>query len=215
MERTLFFPSLETMDGNQQAQFNLGIQFYIGDGVQKDLFMAFKCFQKGVLLQILQNINTLSALLLPAAEAGDIDAQFNLGDMYLTGIGVEANPVKAVEWYQKGMLSRILQNINTLSALLSPAAESGLPQAQSDLGHMYRRGEGVEANPVKAVEWYQKGMLSRILQNINTLSALLSPAAKAGLPLAQNNLGCMYQNGLGVEANPVKAVEWYRKGMLS
>jgi hypothetical protein len=33
---------------------------------------------------------------------------------------------------------------------------------------MFENGEGVELNLVKAVEWYQKGMLSPILQNINT-----------------------------------------------
>jgi hypothetical protein len=52
---------------------------------------------------------------LPAAEAGDACGQYNLGYMFKTGKGVKANLVKATEWYQKGMLSRILQNINTLS----------------------------------------------------------------------------------------------------
>src|SRR5580700_5925612 len=59
---------------------------------------------------------------------------------------------------------------HTLNALLSPAAEAGQMDAQNNLGCMYRDGKGVEANPVKAVEWYQKGVLSRILQNINTHS---------------------------------------------
>src|SRR5215469_15351469 len=99
--------------------------------------------------------------------------------MFKDGKGVEANPVKAVEWYQKGMFSRILQNINTLSALLLPAAEAGHAGAQNNLGVIFENGFGVSANPVKAVEWYQKGMLLRILQKINTLSALLSPAAEA------------------------------------
>jgi Sel1 repeat len=68
--------------------------------------------------------------------------------------------VKAFEWMQKGMLSRFLQNINTLSGLLPPAAEAGPPKAQYYLGQMLLRGEGVKANSVKAVEWIRKGMLS-------------------------------------------------------
>jgi Sel1 repeat len=119
-------------------------------------------------------------LLLLAAEAGLSPAQYTLGWIFTHEKGVEANPVKAFEWFQKGMLSRILQNINTLSALLLPAAEAGHSFAQYNLGWMYYYGKGVEANPAKAVEWYQKGMLSRILQNINTLSALPLPAAEAG-----------------------------------
>jgi TPR repeat protein len=33
-----------------------------------------------------------------------MDAQYNLGQMFHVGIGVLVNPVKAFEWYQKGML---------------------------------------------------------------------------------------------------------------
>jgi TPR repeat protein len=50
-------------------------------------------------------------------------------------------------------------NINTLIVLLSPAAEAGHNEAQFDLGCLYRDGEGVKVNHVKAVEWFQKGML--------------------------------------------------------
>jgi Sel1 repeat len=100
-------------------------------------------------------------------------------------VGVEGNPVTAFEWVKKGMSSRILQNINTLNALLSPAAEAGLPRAQYKLGLMFEFGRGVEVNSAKAAEWYQKGMLLRNFQNINMLSVLLSPAAEAGLPEAQ------------------------------
>jgi TPR repeat protein len=116
---------------------------------------------------------------------------------------------------QKGTLSRVLQNVKMLSALLSPAAEAGLSSAQYILGLMFQDGEGVDANPVEAVEWCKKGTLSRILQNINTLSAFFSPAAEAGHVEAQFNLGASYHGGFGVEANQVKAVEWYQKGILS
>jgi TPR repeat protein len=171
-------------------------------------------FSKRYVVANSSNINTLSALLSPAAEAGNPSAQTNLGDMFYSGEGVQANPVKAVEWYQKGMLSWILK-ILTLSALLSLAAEAGNPSAQFNLGEMYILGKGVEMNPVKAFEWIQKGMLLWILQNIDQLSALLSPAAEAGLPEAQFHLGQILHKGKGVEANPAKAFEWYQKGVLS
>jgi hypothetical protein len=63
------------------------------------------------------NINILSVLLSAAAEAGDPVAQFNIGNIFQVGRGVMRNEAKAAEWYQKGMLSQILQNINTLIAL--------------------------------------------------------------------------------------------------
>ena len=57
---------------------------------------------------------------------------------------------------------------------------------------MYRRGEGVEQNDVKAAEWYIK-------------------AAKQGNVSAQFNLALMYENGQGVEQSHTKAAEWYLK----
>jgi len=36
-------------------------------------------------------------------------------------------------------------------------------------------------------------------------------AAEQGLALAQNNLGSMYANGIGIAKDEVQAVAWYRK----
>jgi TPR repeat protein len=124
-------------------------------------------FKKVCVVANFQNINTFNTFLLPAAKAGHPEAQFNLAVMYGIGEGVDKDMDKEFEWCQKGVLSRILQNINTLSALLLLAAEAGVPKAQFNLGCLYQFGKGVEANSVKAAEWYQKGMSSRILQNIS------------------------------------------------
>jgi Sel1 repeat len=151
-----------------------------------------------------------------AAEAGSVEAQCSLGKAYEIGEGVEANPVKAIRWYQKGMLSRILQNINTLSVLLSPAAEAGYVKAQYNLGKIFQNGDIVEANPFKAIEWYRKGMLSRTLRkNIDALSALLSPAAEAGCVGSQFYLKEMTKIWERKERIPVKVVEWLQKGMFT
>ena len=40
----------------------------------------------------------------------------------------------------------------------------------------------------------------------------LRQAADRGNALAMNNLGFMYQNGLGVEQDYEEAVRWYRQG---
>jgi hypothetical protein len=100
--------------------------------------------------------------------------------MFELGAGVERNLAKAIEWMQKGMLLRILQNIHTLSVLLLPAAEAGDSSAQYDLIKMLRNWNGVEAIPVGVFDWIHKGLLSQILQNINALNTPLLPVAKAG-----------------------------------
>jgi TPR repeat protein len=57
----------------------------------------------------------------------------------------------------------------------------------------YTRGEGVDVNFTKAVEWWQR-------------------AAQKGDPSAQSNLGSMYKLGRGIEQDYVKAVSWWKKG---
>ncbi|MDD3446825.1 MAG: tetratricopeptide repeat protein [Zavarzinia sp.] len=42
-----------------------------------------------------------------------------------------------------------------------------------------------------------------------TAMAVLLPLAEAGDPLAQFDIGAMYDNGLGVGADPVEAARWY------
>ena len=71
----------------------------------------------------------------PLAEAGDANAQYNLGVMYSKGEGVLQDYKEAVKWY-----------------LL--AAEQGDANAQFNLGVMYRKGEGVLQDDKEAAKWY-------------------------------------------------------------
>ncbi len=55
-----------------------------------------------------------------------------------------------------------------------------------------------------AVAAFEKGDFSRALD-------LWRQLAELGEPAAQNNLGFMYEKGLGVRANPFVAADWYRR----
>ncbi len=74
-----------------------------------------------------------------AAEQGDADAQFNLGNMYYNGEGTEVNYEKALYWYEK-------------------AAEQGDVNAQFETADMYycSYGEGMSWDKEKALYWYEK-----------------------------------------------------------
>ena len=72
-----------------------------------------------------------------AAARGEAWAQFNLGNMYLTGEGVLKNDAEAVKWYRKA------------------AAQGNVP-AQYNLGNMYSDGIGVPENDAEAVKWFRK-----------------------------------------------------------
>lgn len=70
----------------------------------------------------------------PLAEAGNLEAQVSLADIYMNGLGVAADPGRAVAWYRR-------------------AAEAGDPVAQLNLGDFYARGFGVARDPVEAFVW--------------------------------------------------------------
>ncbi len=64
------------------AQFNLGVMYDNGRGVEEDDVQAFRWFSL-------------------AADQGHASAQYNLGTMYADGEGIEANADMAVQWYRR------------------------------------------------------------------------------------------------------------------
>ncbi|WP_139139118.1 SPOR domain-containing protein [Sphingobium phenoxybenzoativorans] len=121
----------------------------------------------------------------PLAEAGDPDAQYNMGQAYRAGQGVDKDEAAAVEWFRK-------------------AAEQGLPKAEDTYGRsLFQAGKRAEAMP-----WIQKSaargepraqyILGTALFNGEFVSkdwvrayALMTRASAAGLQPASNSLSQM------------------------
>ena len=68
------------------------------------------------------------------AENGDVEAQYNLGNLYRVGHGFTENDKTALKWY-------------------TIAAKQGHASAQYFLGWMYADGEGVIQDNVRAHMW--------------------------------------------------------------
>ena len=74
--------------------------------------------------------------LLPAARAGNAEAEELIGVMYASGLGVERDDIRAFEWYLR-------------------ASMKGHPGAQSGVGWYYEVGRGMPApDLVRAYMWY-------------------------------------------------------------
>jgi len=71
-------------------------------------------------------------------------------------------------------------------------AQTGDPEAMTNVGEIYERGMGVEPNYTEAANWYQK-------------------AADKGYSRAIFNLGTLYEQGLGVPQDQLKALNLYRQ----
>ena len=174
--------------GMPEAQSNLGLMYYNGQGVPQDYAVAVRWFRAAAEQGLADAQNNLGIMYgngegVPqdyaeavrlyrlAAGQGYAEAQFNLGTMYDNGQGVPQDYAEAVKWYRK-------------------AAEQGLAVAQHNLGVTYGNGEGVPQDYAEAVRWFRR-------------------AAEQGYAQAQNNLGAMYMGGEGVPRDLVQAHMWF------
>ena len=101
--------------------------------LQADMRAAHRAFEAG-------NYESAHKLLLPLAEAGNVEAQSNLAWLYLNGAGVDQDTARAAGWYRK-------------------AAEQGNAYAQYNYADMCQQGQGVEQSDEQAVHWYRKAAM--------------------------------------------------------
>ena len=104
--------------GDAEVQFNLGVCYEFGRGVEKDEVKAFEWYKKaaewgyakaqfklGICYEFGKGVERDERKAFEwykeAVEQGDVEAQFNLGVCYEFGRGVEKDENKAFEWYEK------------------------------------------------------------------------------------------------------------------
>ena len=91
---------------------------------------------------------------------------------------------------KEGMEALQSGDYQTALEIWQTLAEQGDANAQTNLGIMYSKGDGVPQDDAKAVEWFRK-------------------AAEQGYPAAQHSLGFMYASGKGVPLDYVNAYAWF------
>jgi hypothetical protein len=104
------------IEGNMAAQYNIGVMYSSGIGVEEDYEKAIEWLGK-------------------AALQGDQQAQVNLGVMHGYGQGVPINHSEAIRWF-------------------SMAAKNGVGFAQYNLGMQYFFGKGVPADKIRGASWW-------------------------------------------------------------
>lgn len=82
METALCWFGKSAAVDNPVAQYNIGVAYSLGRGVEKDLSVCASWLEKSAL-------------------QGNAPAQYNLGRMYFWGKGVARDSVKAMLWYKE------------------------------------------------------------------------------------------------------------------
>lgn len=159
-----------------------------------------------------ENYTEAMACFQKAAEKGNAEAEYNIADLYLNGLGVEEDHETSAEWLKK-------------------SAEKDYPEAQNMLAVMYYGGVGVPQDYEKAAKWAKRSAAYDMVdaqyvlaslyadgkgvpQDFNKAAELLLKVEKKGGDLAKEAQGAlfiMYLEGLGVPQSDDKAVEMLRK----
>ena len=143
---------------------------------------------------------------LPMAEAGNPEAQNNVGYMYEEGLGVPQNYLLAMNWYRQ-------------------AADKGLAEAQHNMGMLYHHGYGVAENLGEAFRWFKMAadqelaeseyMLALAFEsgegtelNYTEAKRLFLSAARKNYVPAQLMYAFMLQAGEGGDSEPFSAYVW-------
>jgi TPR repeat protein len=218
--QALDFLELAAHQGLPEAQYLFGCHLAAGGRGEVKRYLAAQWWEKAALVGSVPAASALGAALLGgdglsrdvaaalhwiklAADAGDAKAQWNLGGMYVSGVGglkqdikqafvwchlsadqgfVPAQATLGVMYEKMGKFDRALQ-------FLYQAAQAGDPEAQYNLAMMHRAGKGT-------------------LQNVESAFGYFCQAAEQGLPNAQARLALAYGAGEGVAVDPIQAHTW-------
>src|SRR5580704_10938174 len=107
-----------------------------------------------------------------AANQGHAEAQYDLGMLYLKGLGVAADPEEAFRWlrlaadqgqadaqFQVGLMLEkgvgVRQDYAEAQLWFALAAGRGDADAEAGLGELYEQGHGVQKDLARAVHWYK------------------------------------------------------------
>lgn len=209
----------------------LGSAIKAGDGVERDLKSAAqwwrRAISRGTLNAVVSLANTGRAhreifglgdetLIFQAynkaAEAGDAVFMSNVGLAYQYGrYGLAQDSEMAFSWFVR-------------------AADCGYAIAMRYLADMYQSGEGVDKDRDKSLDWLIKAAEAdddaakrllalkyyggtRLKRDVNKVRELLEEIVRENPDATWSwaNLAALYENGIGVEEDSVRAKKYYQK----
>jgi len=218
--------------GNKDAAYFMGLLYYYGEGVDKDMERASFYFRQAALAGHVESASNLGLMLYAgmgvssddraalswfkaAAEKGQADAMWMLGRMYYDGRGGDHGPdyKEALKWFAK-------------------SAGAHNFRGQYYMGVMHEYGLGTELDYAKAIEWYSRaaeqndaqalynlGLMQAygrgIDQNFQKAYLLFERAASQDYGPACYYMGVMFTHGHGVPVDYSAALVWFERAVES
>lgn len=134
----------EANSGNSEAQYDVGTMYQNGRGVQADRNKALEWYRKAAAqnhpravsrLNLMEENATRFDRTFSQAEKGDRESLYDLGNMYMMGVGADIDYISAIKAFEQ-------------------SANQGYDKAAYKLGLIYYEGTGVRSNPTEAFKWF-------------------------------------------------------------
>ncbi|HYE36994.1 tetratricopeptide repeat protein [Methylocaldum sp.] len=152
-----------------------------------------------------QDYSTAFAEFKPLAEQGMPEAQVNLGNLYMKGLGVPQDYVEARHWYEQAARQGDATAESKLGVLhfyglgtemdtaeagrwFRNAADRGEASAQAVLGSLYASGNGVEKDNAQAYFWYTLAAEQGNQNAVDGKNSLIDEMAPGEMALALDRL---------------------------
>ena len=179
--------------GNAHVMYLLGKVYATGSGVVRDEAEALQWYRKGAAAGNVDAMTALGAMASRRARHG----QGRAGGRVLAEGGSRQEPCRGDVPARPACWPKARPSTKDAPEalrLFTKAAEAGYAPSMTDLGLMYSRGDGIEADFAKAASWYKR-------------------AVDLGNSAAMVNLGLLHQQGKGVAQDFAAAVTLYRKAV--
>lgn len=215
--------------GHPAAQYLLGSAYFGGLGTPKNEQKALSCFLKAYehgsekaafkLAKVLATEQPALAFqfALEAAEKGLAEAQFNIGECYAAGTGVEVDLDQARAWYQRAAEQGQAPALYALGQLQE--RDSLDPDGLAEAGRWYRQaaklghpGAQVALDRLDAAGYGRHGAKHRTGgRERRTADSRWTRYAAHGRVDDFYHLGLLYEAGRSIERNLKQARVWLKK----
>lgn len=174
----------EAGNGDSEAQYDVGTMYQNGRGVAPDRNKAVEWYQKAAAqnntraasrLKLMTENEARFGKTLAQAGKGDAESLYDLGNMYMMGVGADINYGKAIQAFEQsanqgndkaayklGLMYYEGTGVGSNSKLalkwFSMAADHNYPAAQYYVGKMYAEGKGMRRDNGKALEWLTRAV---------------------------------------------------------
>ncbi|WP_417516376.1 tetratricopeptide repeat protein [Minwuia sp.] len=195
-ERALPLVLALARQGDVEMQIQLAKMHHKALGTKEDLELAGFWYK------------TAASLLEPLVKAGDLDAAKKLGNILVIGVGVDRDPIRAAQLYERAAEAgdRAGQYLAGLMFFtgraghpvdhergfkwLYLAADADHPRSQYFVGTAYADGLGIEADATRAAKWLTLAGDRGVNASTPAMKALIEKAPRddveKGIDLAEN-----------------------------